>query len=104
MNRGYALLPELVEKIDAMIAESLLTWVDPKTGGLAWLDTDRVQAQIELMSPAARRRPPMPILSLDYWDPTDPRTIAEIYRRERALGHHPYVATRLLDRIIPEES
>jgi hypothetical protein len=62
-----------------------------------------VERQLTLLNPAVSRRPPLPILSLDYWDPDDTGTIAEIYRRERELGHHPYVATRSLDQIVPEE-
>jgi polysaccharide biosynthesis protein PelA len=103
MNRGYALLPDVVEKVDAVIAESLLTSPDRQTGGFAWVDSDQVDLQLNLLDPAARRRPPLPILSLDYWDPNDARTVAEIYRRQRALGHHPYVATRSLDQIVPEQ-
>jgi hypothetical protein len=102
VNRGYALLPKLVQKIDAVVAESLLAAPDPQTGGFAWVDSREVKTQLALLSPAAHRRPPLPILSLDYWDPNDPRTIEEIYRRERELEHHPYVATRLLDKIVPE--
>jgi hypothetical protein len=103
MNRGYALLPDLLQKVDAVIAESLMTSPDRQTGGFAWVDSCQVERQLTLLNPAARRRPPLPILSLDYWDPNDTRTIAEIYRRERELGHHPYVATRSLDQIVPEE-
>jgi hypothetical protein len=103
MNRGYALLPDVVQKIDAIIAESLMTTPDRQTGGFAWVDSHQVELQLRLLDPAVGRRPPLPILSLDYWDPNDARTIAEIYRRERKLGHHPYVATRLLDQIVPEE-
>lgn len=102
MNRGYALLPDLVQKIDAVIAESLLTAPDPETGRFAWVESHAVETQLALLGPALHRRPPLPILSLDYWDPNDPKTIEEIYRRERALAHHPYVATRLLDKIFPE--
>jgi polysaccharide biosynthesis protein PelA len=102
MNRGYALLPDLVDKIDAVMAESLVTSPDPRTGGFVWVDPQRVGLELSLLSPAARRSPPLPILSLDYWFPDDSKTIAAIYRRERDLGHHPYVATRLLDRIVPE--
>jgi polysaccharide biosynthesis protein PelA len=102
MNRGYALLPDVLGKIDALIAESFLTSPDTRTGGFAWVDPDQVELQLALLKPATRRRPPLPILSLDYWDPDDPLTIAEIYRRERELGHHPYVATRSLDQIVPE--
>jgi uncharacterized protein (TIGR01370 family) len=100
MNRGYALLPDVVEKVDAVIAESLMTSPDPKTGGFVWVDSTQLELQVALLKPAARRRPPLPILSLDYWDPGDARTIAEICRRERELGHHPYVATRSLDQIV----
>jgi polysaccharide biosynthesis protein PelA len=63
-----------------------------------------VAAQGALLRPARERRPPLPILSLDYWDPADAQTIREIYRRERALGNTPYVGTQLLDQIVPEPS
>jgi uncharacterized protein (TIGR01370 family) len=102
MNRGYALLPDVVQNVDAVIAESLMTSPDSQTGGFAWVDPHQVELQLTLLKPVVRRRPPLPILSLDYWDPNDARTMAEIYRRERELGHHPYVATRLLDQIVPE--
>jgi uncharacterized protein (TIGR01370 family) len=101
MNRGYALLPDVVQKVDAIIAESLMTLPDRQTGGFAWSNALQIELQLTLLKPAARRHPPLPILSLDYWDPNDEGTIAEIYRRERELGHHPYVATRLLDKIVP---
>ena len=103
MNRGYALLPHVVQKIDAVIAESLITSPDGQTGGFAWVEPKHVELQLTQLNPATRRSPSLPILSLDYWDPSDTGTIAEIYRRERELGHHPYVATRSLDRIVPEQ-
>ena len=100
MNRGYALLPDVAHNLDAVIAESLLTSPDQQTGKPAWRDSQQVETQLALLYPAAFRRPGLPILSLDYWDPDDTKTIAEIYRKERAIGHHPYVATRLLDQIV----
>jgi uncharacterized protein (TIGR01370 family) len=100
MNRGYALLPSVVDKIDAVIAESLMTMPDPAASGGKWVEASQVELQITLLKPATRRRRPVPILSLDYWDPDDASTIAEIYRKERDLGHHPYVATRSLDKIV----
>jgi polysaccharide biosynthesis protein PelA len=102
MNRGYALLPAVLGQLDAVIAESLMTYPDQRTGGFAWVDPRQLELQLLLLQPAASRRPPLPILSLDYWSSDDVTTVAEIYRRERALGHHPYVATRLLDQIVPE--
>jgi uncharacterized protein (TIGR01370 family) len=102
MNRGYALLPDLAGQVDAVIAESLMTSPGPLGEGFAWVDYHQFDLQLALLRPATRRNPPLPILSLDYWNPDDASTIGEIYRRERELGHHPYVATRSLDRIVPE--
>ena len=62
-----------------------------------------MELQLTLLNPAMSRSPSLPIFSLDYWDPERYETIAEIYRRERELGHHPYVATRSLDQIVPEQ-
>ncbi|MBS0242075.1 MAG: endo alpha-1,4 polygalactosaminidase [Proteobacteria bacterium] len=102
MNRGYLLLPELASILDAVIAESLLTRHQPGADAAVWLSAREVADQLALLAPATRERHALPILSLDYWTADDPATIAEIYRRERNLGHHPYVATHLLNRIIHE--
>jgi polysaccharide biosynthesis protein PelA len=102
MNRGYALLPDLVGQVDAVIAESLMTSTGPRGEGFVWVDSHQFDLQMNLLGPAAARKPPLPILSLDYWNPDDANAVAEIYRRERKLGHHPYVATRSLDVIVPE--
>ncbi|HEY7643992.1 MAG TPA: endo alpha-1,4 polygalactosaminidase [Hyphomicrobiales bacterium] len=102
MNRGYALLPELADILDAIIAESLLTRPNPANGNSMWTSEREVAQQLALLTPVKRWWWAPPILSLDYWAPEDTATIEQIYRRERKLGHHPYVATPLLDRIVPE--
>jgi hypothetical protein len=102
MNRGYALLPSLAGILDGLIAESLLTRPNPADAGAAWVNAHEVAQQLALLAPAVRRSRPLPILSLDYWAPEDTATIELIYRRERKLGHHPYVTTPLMDRIVPE--
>jgi hypothetical protein len=104
MNRGYALLPDLVDILDALIAESLLTKPKAADGSSTWTDEREVAQQLKLLAPITRRWWAPPILSLDYWAPEDTATIEKIYQRERKLGHHPYVATPLLDRIVPEPS
>ena len=101
MNRGYALLPNVIGSIDGIVAESLLTTVD-QHGGYKWNEPAQVAQQMALLAPLRHGEARLPILSLDYWDPEDIRTIADIYRLERELGHHPYVGTRMLDRIVPE--
>ncbi|HEX3865079.1 MAG TPA: endo alpha-1,4 polygalactosaminidase [Stellaceae bacterium] len=101
MNRGYALLPAVTDCVDGMVAESLLTESDSHHNTqYKWNDESDVLVQLSLLTPAKRRR--LPILSLDYWNVDDTKTIREIYGRERQLGFHPYVATRMLDKIVPE--
>ena len=55
-----------------------------------------LQRNLRCWHPAREQTPSLPILSLDYWDPADAAGVREIYRRQRALGHLPYVATPLL--------
>ena len=106
MNRGNVLLPHVIDSIDAVIAESLLTrdsgieTAIPGGGGYVWNKPHSVAEQLSLLMPARDRN--LPVLSLDYWEPTDDKTIAQLYLRERLLSHHPYVATALLNEIIPE--
>ncbi len=102
MNRGYALLPHVVGVVDAIVAESLLTTTDERSDGYVWNDGALVAQQLSLLGPARDRS--LPILSLDYWEPSDTRTINKIYIRERLLGHHPYVATKTLDKVYSEPS
>jgi len=103
INRGYDLLPDVARSLDGMVAESLLTTtLASRAGCYRWNEQSEIDLHLSLLAPGLHRRNRLPILSLDYWAPQDVSTIKEIYMRERQLGHHPYVATRMLDRIIPE--
>ncbi len=100
MNRGYDLLPTLAPSVDALMSESLITTGDAE--GYRWNSEAEIAQHLALIARAAHRRPPLPILSLDYWQPKDLTGIRQIYQRERDLGHLPYVATRLLETVIAE--
>jgi polysaccharide biosynthesis protein PelA len=104
MNRGYSLLSSVIDSSDAVVAESLLTTPNNREGncGYRWNLQSDVTFQLSLLAPAVNRPIPVPILSLDYWDPDDAESIRQIYLRQRLLGHHPYVATRVLDTIVAE--
>jgi uncharacterized protein (TIGR01370 family) len=102
MNRGYALLPDLLGDLDALIAESLLTRPGRADGKARWASEGEIAQQLTLLRGLRRSRPALPILSLDYWTPDDVATVEAIYRRERELGHHPYVAPPFMDEIVPE--
>ncbi len=102
INRGYALLPDLIGSMDAIVAESLLTVADDRDPrGYRWTPASEVAHVLSLLIPVTEGKARVPILSLDYWDPRDTETIRAIYARERQMGHHPYVATRMLDTIVP---
>jgi polysaccharide biosynthesis protein PelA len=100
MNRGYAILPDVVDYIDAIIAESLLTMPDADKTGILTVSQSQVCAQLALLASARNRSRPLPILSLDYSVLDDRAAIRDLYRRELLLGHHPYVTTPLIDHII----
>ena len=95
-NRGYAVLPSVASHIDVVVAESLLTSSDLRGGGTyRWNAPSEIALQLSLLAPARHRQNPLPIFSLDYWDPDDVAIIRQIYSRQRQLGHIPYVATRV---------
>jgi uncharacterized protein (TIGR01370 family) len=103
VNRGYALLPGIIDYVDGLIAESLLTTpTADRSGRFKWNELSDVALQLSLLAPAEVHRNRIPILSLDYCDPEDVESVRKIYSRQRQLGHLPYVATPFLDRIILE--
>jgi hypothetical protein len=103
MNRGYALLPELLGEIDAVVAESLLATYDFGGRSYKMVDPGVATEHLKILAAATSGgKAALPVLSLDYWDSEDPITIREIYARERALGHRPYVGPILLDRVLAE--
>lgn len=104
MNRAYALLPRVNSEIDAVLTESLVTTYDFSEHVYKWVDGETRARHLALLRPAHEGARPVPIYSLDYWDPNDRAGIAAIYARERELGHTPYVATILLDQLMPEPS
>jgi len=102
LNRGYAILPDVVDVVDAVLAESLLSMPCPDGSGYCWNSASEVALQLACLAPAKECASPVPVLSLDYWRPDDAASIRAIYRRQRVLGHHPYVTTPLLHEITPE--
>jgi polysaccharide biosynthesis protein PelA len=100
MNRGYAVLGDVVDVIDAVLAESLVTTYDFKSKTYQWVASDDVQQHLQMLEPA--RKAGAPIFSLDYWSPDDVAGIQRIYQSERSMGHAPYVATILLNQLVRE--
>ena len=102
LNRGYAALPLAARSIDYLLGEAMASrwsFADKRyellpAADWAW-QADRLRA-------ARVANPALTLATLDYWDPTDRRGVADLYARERAAGFMPYVATLALDRLLPE--
>lgn len=101
LNRGYGLLDRVVFDIDHVLGESVYADYDFATKTYRKVPQALYSEQVEILKRAQGLNPDLSILTLDYWDPADTETIAEIYRVQRENGFSPYVATVELDRIVP---
>ncbi|MBP0465234.1 endo alpha-1,4 polygalactosaminidase [Roseomonas sp. PWR1] len=101
VNRGYALLPNLVGQFDMLLGESVRTTHEADGTTYRRLPENDYAWQRDLMWEARRRFPSLRLYSLDYWDPADRDGIARIYAEQRRNGFVPYVATPDLTRIVP---
>lgn len=102
LNRGYGLLDQVAFDIDHVLGESVYADYDFSTKTYQKVPEPLYREQVEILAHAQRKNPNLSVLTLDYWDPADTQTIAEIYRVQRENGFSPYVATVELDRIVPE--
>jgi len=102
LNRGYEILPDVGEAIDMELGESVYTDYNFETKRYSRVDTGLYQNQVKNLKDAADRFPGLDIYTLDYWDPSDYRGVAEIYAVQRKNGFLPYVSSIKLDRIVAE--
>lgn len=102
LNRAFELHAAVAQDIDFVLGESIHSvWSAEKKAYVLTADADYA-AYVARLKDAQRRNPKLTVMTLDYWSPDDPAGIRRIYAAERAAGFLPYVATRSLDRIIPE--
>lgn len=102
MNRGYALLPQAALNVDIILAESMASRWSFADKRYEFLSDDDWAWQAAKLQVAKDANPAIKLTTLDYWDPSDHKTIMSIYERERSAGYLPYVATLALDRLHPE--
>jgi uncharacterized protein (TIGR01370 family) len=101
VNRGYALLPQIVGQFDMLLGESVRGTYVAANGTYALVRDRDYDWQRQRMWEARRRDPRLRLFSLDYWEPQDREGIARLYAEQRANGFVPYVATPDLTRIVP---
>lgn len=102
MNRGYPLLEDIGSKLDAVLGESVYTTYDFSKKEYVPVKQTDYKEQVRLLQQAAVRNSRLKVLTLDYWNSSDPEGIRRIYRRERANGFAPYVSSIDLQRVIQE--
>ncbi|MFA7587832.1 MAG: endo alpha-1,4 polygalactosaminidase [Novosphingobium sp.] len=102
LNRAYALLPQAAPSIDMLLGEAMGSRWNFNTRRYEMTTASDWDWQAERLNGARAANPRLKLLTLDYWDPADPATIARLYHRERQAGFHPYVATLALDRLLKE--
>ena len=102
VNRGYALLPEIAGQIDIALGESVYGTYDFAGRNYRPVQAVEYRQQVQFLKDLRAAHPALQICTLDYWDPADREGIRRVYRKERANGFIPYVATVALDQLIKE--
>lgn len=102
LNRGYALLPDVAARIDYVLGEAMATRWNFTRNAYEMVPESDWAWQATRLRAAKRINPSLVLATLDYWDPADTKTVADLYARARAADFHPYVSTLSLNRLIPE--
>ncbi|MBF8272981.1 MAG: hypothetical protein HW380_2086 [Magnetococcales bacterium] len=102
LNRGFDLLEALLYDVDMVLAESIRSHYDQKTKVYTLTPDADYAATTAQLRRFKEIRPRLGLYSLDYWDPSDTRGVAAIYRQQRDHGLTPYVSTMELNQVFPE--
>lgn len=102
MNRGYELLPRVAGTIDMVMGESVYADFDFDNKRYQFVPEDLYLTQVKILKDAQALHPDLKVYTLDYWYPSEPMVIKEIYKIQRDNGFIPYVSTVDLHKIIPE--
>lgn len=102
MNRGFAILKDVANEIDMVLAENILVDHNIAEGKSRFVSEEQYQKVVKELKEAQKINPELEIFTLDYWDPNDTETVKKIYEIQRESGFYPYVSTLHLNQIIPE--
>ena len=102
VNRAYEILPDIADKIDFVLGESVYTSYDFSSKSYIRMPKPKVDEHVSLLRDFKTKYKNLRVMTLDYWDPDDIASIAEIYTLQSQNGFSPYVASIELDQIIPK--
>lgn len=102
VNRGYAAYPEIALYINMSMGEDIYTdWQPDEKAPIIIPKKDR-EDYLRLLKTAKEKNPQFKVYTVDYWPPSDKKTIRHIYKVQRDAGFIPYVSTLDLQSIYPE--
>lgn len=103
INRGFTVCehPNAVGKFNMLLAESLrTTWVgEPPT--YERHPPSSVEWSLERVANCKTLNPDLELYALEYWNPADTGTIADLYLENERAGFRSYVSTKDLQSVIP---
>ena len=97
-NRGFAILNEIGNTIDGVVAESIFTDYDFKAKRVRLRPESEYAGYLNLLS-SAQKKHNLVILTLDYTDAESEGEIRNVIRKSRDNKFVPYVSTIGLDKI-----
>ena len=103
VNRAYPLLPEIAPYINYVLAESLYTTYNFNTKKYSIRPQKDYFKDVAYLQKLNKKHPNLQIFTLDYWYPSDTKTIQNIYEMEQKNGFTPYVSTILLNKLYVEK-
>lgn len=102
LNRGFAVLPQAAADVDMVLAESIYSFYDAKTGKTHLQPQEHYASVTQMLKNLQTARPSLKIYTLDYWPPEDTAGQKAIYRIQRENGFIPYVSTPDLQSLLGE--
>jgi uncharacterized protein (TIGR01370 family) len=103
LNRGFAILPQVADSIDMVMAESIYAGWRMGSRDAAPVAAETYADYVAMLADIKRRFPHVKIYTLDYWPPGDEESIARIYKMQRRQGFIPYVSSDQSLRILTKE-
>ena len=94
VNRGFAVMDELLSEIDGVMVESVFGSFDHKSGAFLSVDAAQTTAILNLVTPIQTAG--KDVYVLDYANPMEPALGQEISRKASDLGFHTFVSTPAL--------
>jgi uncharacterized protein (TIGR01370 family) len=102
LNRGFEILPEVADHIDASLAESLLVNAKATENEKRFFAKEDIESIRRQITAAKKVNQKLKLFSLDYWNPEDHETVRKLYKVQRKRSFIPYIATIDLQSHHPE--